>query len=116
MSEGSRDTKGANTVEQVLAHRMSVEQAMWQEVMKSVAGRRVLFSIIGMGDVYNLQGSAPLDVASHNRVEGRREMALDLLHKVLQLDSSAYILMQREAEAFESKFDVTNLPTGEDDE
>jgi len=119
-NKASRDTltdpKKVESYEQLMELRAEYEQRFLEEVLSTVAGRRVIYNMVAMGDVYNLQGTMPLDSVQHNRQEGRREMALEILHRVLHVQSNVYIMMQREADSFEKQFEANGLePETEED-
>ena len=84
--------------------RKEASDIMWRAVMDTVEGRFVVSSIIGWGNIYNIDGEMSLDHALANRQEGKREMALATLAEALTARPDAYILMDREAKAFNDRY------------
>ena len=114
VDEVSRDTNYEAAVK-VKRHQDLYEAEVWKKLVSTYEGRFVLFSIMGFGDIYLQGGEAPLDVANHNRAEGRREVALQVLQRVLAADDQAYILMQREAGEFQKQLErLLEQQQGED--
>ncbi len=121
-AEVSRDTIGQEELfdspsqEEMFTLRAQVEQDNLEGVLKTFEGRRVLFNVLARGDIYDLNGEMPFDLAKSQRAIGRREVALELLKEILTVDPGAYILMQQEAEKFEEQFQVkTESGESEDD-
>ena len=115
MDEVSRDTR-YEAAQKVKRHQDLYEAEVWKKMVSTYEGRFILFSVLGLGDIYLQNGESPLDVASHNRAEGRREVALEVLRRVLAADDQAYILMQREAGEFQRQLErMLEKEQGEDE-
>lgn len=94
--------------------RVEANNLMWRAVMDTVEGRFVISSILGWGNIYNLDGEMSLDHALSNRQEGKREMALSVLAEALTARPDAYILMDREAKAFNERYEIKDTNIGEE--
>ena len=92
--------------------RVAIEQDALKKVLDTWEGRRVLFNILGKGDIYGLQGSMPYESEKCQRVIGRMEVAQELLQEMLQVNPQVYILMQQEADRLEEQLELSE---GEDD-
>lgn len=101
----SRDTSNREQVrsaEELHLLRTHVEAEMLREVLKTFAGRHVLFSILAKAEIYGDVMSS--DVAETNRFLGRRSVGLEVLTEVLTARPDVYIIMQKEGADFEAKY------------
>jgi hypothetical protein len=94
----------AERQEHLDAIRVSIENDMWGKMLTTYEGRHVLYNIIAMGDIYDIEGPMPLEPNHFNRAQGRKEVALSALKRALTVDPNVYILMQKEASDFNEKF------------
>jgi hypothetical protein len=102
----AEDASSAEKQEMLHELRMTIEREMLSKVLATAEGRRVLFNVIARGDIYDLQGSMPYDLAQSQRCIGRREVALETLKDCLTAFPDVYILMQSEAAEFEKQFAI----------
>lgn len=70
------------------------ELADVQELLKTAAGRRYLWRMLGLAGVY--QSSFSSDAMQMARSEGRRELGLVVLADITDADPNAYTTMLKE--------------------
>lgn len=90
-------------------------ESMLSEVLRTKAGRHILFHIIGKGDLYSQQFDMSYEAAIVQRQLGRREVALEVLKEILTAHPDAYNVMQKEAVEFFNRFRMSS-DTEEDED
>lgn len=101
------------TAEEVYDARMLEHREMLGKVLDTYEGRFVVYQVLALGDIYDLQARMPFDQAQAQRKQGRKDLAIEFLTEVLETRPDAYILMQKEAGGFEERFPIE---TGSEEE
>ena len=98
------DPRQVKSEEDMAALKAHVEKDLLIEVLKTFAGRRVLFNVLARAQPYG--DIVSNEIGEVNRFLGRRSVGLEVLGEVLTADPNVYMLMQKESAIFEEKYQL----------
>lgn len=98
------DPRQVKSEEDMAALKAHVERELLVEVLKTFAGRRVLFNVLARAQPYG--DIVSNEIGEVNRFLGRRSVGLEVLGEVLTADPNVYMLMQKESAIFEEKYQL----------